>query len=73
MLGSSGGGGGSSSAERLITPGEQAAAVAEAVAKAVAEERQRWAEVRAAVDDVQTARQGDEKARAAHQAQLAPS
>lgn len=68
---SRGGGGGGDDAPPYITPGEQAAAVAEAVAKAVAAERGRWSEVSAAVEGVQEARQGDERVRASHAAQIA--
>ena len=63
-----GGGGGG---EAGTTPGEQAAAMAEAVAKAVAVERERWVNVSAAVEEVQVSRLGDERQRAAMNAALA--
>ena len=60
-----GGGGGG---EAGTTPGEQAAAMAEAVAKAVAVERERWVNVSAAVEEVQVSRLGGVSPVVAHHA-----
>jgi len=54
-----------------ISAGDHAAAVAEAVANAIETERERWARVRAAVEEVQSARDQDERQRAVHATQLA--